>query len=48
MVDTDTGTVLWSATVDRQLQHTEVLRVAQEECAKIVGELKAKLPTARD
>jgi curli biogenesis system outer membrane secretion channel CsgG len=43
MVDTKTGTVLWSASVERKEAHTEVLKVAREECAKIVTELKGKL-----
>lgn len=44
MVDTKTGTVLWSATVDRFVDgHPETLKIAQEECAKIVKELRSAL-----
>jgi curli biogenesis system outer membrane secretion channel CsgG len=47
MVDTSTGTVLWSATVNRRgMGHSNVPVVAREECAKIVSEVRAKL--ARD
>ena len=43
MVDTKTGTVLWSATVERREEHTNVLKVARAQCAKIVAELREKL-----
>jgi curli biogenesis system outer membrane secretion channel CsgG len=43
MVDTNTGTVLWSTSVDRHEGGTFTLKLAQDECAKIVKELKAKL-----
>jgi curli biogenesis system outer membrane secretion channel CsgG len=43
MVDTKTGTVLWSATVDRSEGYCDALKVAREECGKIVTELTMKL-----
>ena len=51
MVETKSGTVLWSATADRcEGGHGETLKLLRDECSKIVNELKAKLepeaPTA--
>lgn len=43
MVDTNTGTVLWSATVNCQEGHTQIMKVTQRESARIVDEIKAKL-----
>ncbi|MEW6357680.1 MAG: CsgG/HfaB family protein [Planctomycetota bacterium] len=43
MVDTKTGTVLWSAMVDRGGGGLDVVGAAREECAGIARELKARL-----
>ena len=43
MVDTATGTVLWSATVEHEISDMNVLQVARQECAAIVKELGEKL-----
>ncbi|MEW6357829.1 MAG: GNA1162 family protein [Planctomycetota bacterium] len=43
MVDAKTGTVLWSASVEREAGGAEIMTLAREECAKVVAELKAKV-----
>jgi len=47
MVDTGTGTVLWSATVNRHVPTCDVVKVAREECVKIVNELSGKIEGGR-
>jgi len=47
MVDTKTGTVLWSASAEAERGGTEVMTLARDECAKIVAEVKTKMGKGR-